>query len=265
MIGGGGGQGTIGEIILTSNSASPFVVDSTGTPANGIIGSVVSSGVSGYQYGIESTNGAAGAIIINNFGSGGLAINKPGNLLADGGLGVVALTASSAINTASPLQLPVNAAAVGPITFGSGTLSVDGPSGVGGENFNGGSVLISGQTVTPAGSLVICRAIACEWWPYQYSGDSKCGEFNHQLIRTAVFANGGTPAQYALPPMGGTVSVAAGGNLTVDTNYLSTYATGSNASGGQVNLTAGTATGGGLLAVAGNLDVSGTVQVMPAR
>src|SRR5262249_9523564 len=146
----------------------------------------------------------------------------------------------------------------------NGALTITGSnlnaSAVGSGNFDGGSIKLTGQSITAssAGGLsLLANATnsgnggAVDLNANGSSSDINIGTGTGKFLISAI---GGSASSSAGD--GGTVSASAGRNLTVDMSSLSFGTKGANADGGILSLLAGTA-GSGNLQVTGDIDARG--------
>lgn len=226
---------SIDSIKLTSNSTIPFDISATAT-VNGVTGTLSAKG--------GPTGGNAGQVTILNNGGGGISLGTAAsiNVSATSGAGG-GITLDAANQTAGPLNLP-----------GGETLSADAS---GATTFNGGLISLRGLTlnVSPSGTPITLSANGRVGGRGGNVSVTTLGATSDIMVdnagqisisATAGAAGGGLAA-------GGTVTVSAGRNLTINTDNL-LYSPNGGA-GASLTLIAGTNTTGCLL-INGSLDTA---------
>lgn len=222
-----------GTINLFSNSTTSFNVSASAT-TNGVKGTLTSNA--------GNIGSSAGTINIINYGSGGVNIEDPANIILGGN------------NAGGGGTLKIEAP-VGTLSFQQGgTLAVNGNVG---SVANGGTVTLLGRYITVSGGTALTISTSAESTGNGGSvsittlaadSDFTVGSSNGQFIINSNAA--GTGARN-----GGTVTISTGRNLTINTGQLTATASG-NGTGAALTLTAGTA-GSGNLFITGNIAAQG--------
>ena len=217
-----GSSGNGGSITLESSSTSPFIVDTT-NPANGTTGTIQA------QANASATSGSGGTIDIQNSGTGGITLSTLSNISVQSFGGYGGTITLNAYDYSSS----------GPLALGTGTLSV---SASGSNNNQGGTINLSGSTltITGGGALTLTSNRAgnsnggrINVNTYAATSNLVIGSSANDLI---LNANGGTGS--GTGTTGGTIDIAAGGNLTVAPGSIS-LTPGTNGGGGTITLQAG--------------------------
>lgn len=232
------GLGDGGSLTVTTKSNTAFVI---GTPAaNGIVGGInASSGM---------LAGAGGSVSVTNGGSGGITLSNSGVFTmtaASGKGGSITLAAGTGnINVTALVGVPiaVNAGGTGAgeggtITFTSKQLVLTGAVGLalsanGAGTGNGGKISLTTTGTGATGNLNIGGAIG----------------------QLSLSATGGTAGRIpSVAGDGGTITLAAGAGLIMNTAFLTVDPLGVNGKGAMLDFTSTADT-----LITGTLDVSGT-------
>lgn len=242
-----------GFISIITNSSDPFIIND-GSTANSCMSLIADSGTT-VGGDVNSDFGSAGAIMISNHGTGGIVVAGTDRLSVQ-----VRATTSGGVSLASGGIILLSTA--GDLSFTTtdtnSTLSADstGGQGEGGViGLDASAIIVNGpkpltiSTFGPTGSIAVITTGS--------AGDITVGNNAGQLIVNAE--SPGILSSFAPEALraGGSVSLSAARNLTIDSQYLSINNLDYNgANGGHIALAAATS-GAGDLIVTGNLRADG--------
>lgn len=215
----GKGTGNGGSISLSSNSTTLFNIQS-GAITNGVNGVLITEA--------GTTSGNGGTISVTNNGTGGITVSSAASIAVGASMG----SAGGAGGTLSLI------APTGPLTIPSVTYIV---SATGTGNYNGGTFTITGSplSLSTVTAMANARGIGNGGTISIISYGSTA-----DITSVGVSALGGSPNSAS--GNGGSISVSAGRNLTIDFRTINIAAQGINGNGATVNFTAGLTTTGDL-------------------
>jgi hypothetical protein len=221
----GGATGKGGNITLQTASSTRFDVE-VGETTNGVDGAISATG--------GSTSGGGGSVTVENFGTGGIFVATPST-------GIVVTTTDGA---GGSIKLDAGAGATdGPLTLGTNSLSVNATGS--GANA-GGTIYLRGSTFSfPAG----ITSLTADGSGTGNGGGVTAivtGATSDLLVDNVSGGMTVSARSGASGGNGGTVTLSAGRNLTIDGGDLTAGPRGTNGDGPTINLTAGTGSSGTL-------------------